>query len=89
MRPLRLHRKRFLEWLAHRDVAWANERIRALRDWRDRRADDADRHGGEADKICPPAGPGGEPPAEAAPPEWEPRLSDRGGHTDLHPPPGA
>ncbi|WP_267355703.1 MULTISPECIES: glycogen synthase [unclassified Methylobacterium] len=76
MRPLAFHWHRFLEWFAHRDIEWANARIRGLRDWRDRRVGDADRHGAAADAICPPT-------------EWDRRLWSRGQHTDLHPPPGA
>lgn len=80
MRPVSFHWRRFLEWLADRDVAWANARIVALLTWRDVRAGDAARHGVEADRICPPAGPNGAPPPAAAPPEWDPRFSAR--HAD-------
>lgn len=68
MRPFRFHILRFLEWLAQRDVVHANARIRAVRDWREKRLADAQRHGAAADAICPP-----EAPAR----EWSPRLWDR------------
>lgn len=64
MRPLRFHLLRFLEWLAQRDVARANERIRMVVAFRNRRIDDAERYGAVADAISPPA-------------EWQPRLWQR------------
>jgi len=68
MRPVRFHVLRFLEWLAHREVAWANARILTVRNWRERRLADAERLGKAADLICPPM---------QAPREWNPRLWDR------------
>ena len=64
MRPLRFHRLRLLERLAHLDEARANARIRSMIAFRNRRAADAERYGAAADAICPPS-------------EWNPRLRDR------------
>ncbi len=89
MRPLRFHWHRLNEWLDDLGSARAFARVRRDNALGRLLFERARRHGAAADALCPPAGPGGEPPVEAAPPEWDPDLWAHGGHTDLHPPPGA
>ncbi|WP_267422702.1 hypothetical protein [Methylobacterium sp. GC_Met_2] len=88
MRPLAFHWHRFREWVDDLGAARAFARVRRDHALARRLFASARRHGAAADAICPPAGPGGEPPPEAAPPEWDARLEARGGHSRPHPPVG-
>lgn len=77
MRLLRFHWHRLNEWLDDLGAARAFARVRRDNALGRHLFERARRHGAAADAICPPAGPGGEPPAEAAPPEYERRRQDR------------